>query len=52
MFVLSHANIVAQLEAFFSIDGGLGNSKEAEVGSGRDMSAVFVKEYQTQVRET
>jgi hypothetical protein len=46
MFVLSDASVAAQLEAFFSVDGGLGNSKETRLGPTRDMVAVLVSEYQ------
>lgn len=41
MFVLSHASVAAQLEAFFSVDGGLENSKEWVLESGEDIIAGF-----------
>jgi hypothetical protein len=52
MFVLSHASVAAQLEAFFSVVGGLGNSKEAELWSGEDIVAAFVREYQSEAWKT
>ena len=51
MFALSHASVAAQLEAFFSVDGGLGNSKEAGFSPGVDMVAAFVSTYQPQARD-
>lgn len=51
MFVLSHASVVAQLEAFFSVDGGLGNSKEVDLGSGEDIVVAFASEYQSEVKK-
>jgi hypothetical protein len=45
MFVLSHASVAAQLEACLSVDGGLGNSKEVEVGSIGDILAAFGRGY-------
>ena len=47
MFVFSHVSVATQLEAFFSVDGGLGNSREVELGPGRDMVAAFVGEYRS-----
>jgi hypothetical protein len=45
MFVLSHASVAAQLEAFFSVDGGLENSKEWVLESGEDIIAGIFREY-------
>ena len=42
MFVLSHSSVAAQFEAFFSVDGGLGNSKNSEIGSSEDVVAALV----------
>jgi hypothetical protein len=50
MFVLSHASVAAQLEAFFSVDGGLENSKEWVLESGEDIVVAFASEYQSEVK--
>jgi hypothetical protein len=49
MFIFSHASVSAQLEAFLSVNGGLGNSREAEFGSVEDIVAELFKEYGSQV---
>ena len=52
IFVFRYASVAAQLEAFFSVDGGLGYSRQADLGSGKDMVAAFVGEYRSEVWET
>lgn len=47
IFALSHASVAAQLEAFFSVDGVLENSKEAGFSPGVDMVAAVVIGYQS-----
>ena len=52
MLVLSHAIVAAQLEAFSSVDGGLGNSKDAELGFDRDIVMDIVREDHSIVAKT